>query len=561
MSISDTKKAQQYASIAETAAAQAKLAAEELANAPDYAQQAAASASAASASAQTAVAAESTVQALSNVASQSASDAAVSASEAASAADSAIGRTVRAPSGESLSALPAASARASSVPVFGGDGGLSVKALAEFATLDSSGKIPVSVIPAIALTQPFIANSQAAMLALDAQVGDICKRTDLGYSFCLASAPPSTLENWIQLTDDVLAQLGQKTGATQVGAADDSNNPTTVQAALNNKVSASTLSQSTGADRVGYTTGTVASQLDGLNQFKTNITSASGVTYVGGAAKQSDLLAIQANVNSFAFIENYASLVVGDDWSDAIQAALNTGKDVVGTKDKIYNISKVLNSKGQKLIGGFNLNIARYSLGVTPANSLVKENPDTRIMMCYVSSAYDMAEMLYIKSLGFNIIHHYLGFADSVDSAGNTAQMLDNAHSAGLKVSIGTEQDPLAKSDLPAFIASIDSHPAVYMYAVYDEPGARGISVADQDAKINVLRGVTNKTLQMVCQLPPGGPFTQWYSTNYDLAFVDSYSTATNGNLQQRISQDLNKMRLDFGVISEMTGVKKQSLA
>ncbi|MEP8888542.1 phage tail fiber protein [Enterobacter roggenkampii] len=281
----------------------------------------------------------------------------------------------------------------------------------------------------------------------------------------------------------------------------------------------------------------------------------SGTT--SGGTVQTDLDKLNTQNGAFAYIEDYASLVVSGDWSDAIQAALDTGKDVVGLKGKIYKVSKVLKSKGQALLGGFKLNITRYSLGVTLANSTVKENPDTRIMMCYVSSAYDMAELLYIKSLGFNIIHHYLGFANSVDSAGTTAQMLDNAQSAGLKVSIGTEQDPLAISDLPAFIASVDSHPAVYMYAVYDEPGARGISVADQDSKINVLRGVTNKTLQMVCQLPPGGPFSQWYSTNYDLAFVDSYSTATNGNLQQRIAQDLSKMRLDYGVISEMTGVKR----
>ncbi|WP_251841946.1 phage tail fiber protein [Enterobacter hormaechei] len=281
----------------------------------------------------------------------------------------------------------------------------------------------------------------------------------------------------------------------------------------------------------------------------------SGTT--SGGTVQSDLDKLNKQNDAFAYIEDYANLVVGDDWSDAIQEALDTGKDVVGEKDKIYTVSKVLNSKGQQLLGGFKLNITRYSLGVIPANSFVKQTPDTRIMMCYVSSAYDMAEMLYIKSLGFNIIHHYLGFANSVDSAGTTAQMLDNAQSAGLKVSIGTEQDPLAISDLPAFIASVDSHPAVYMYAVYDEPGARGISITDQDAKISVLRGVTTKTLQMVCQLPPGGPFTQWYSTNYDLVFVDSYSTATTGTLQQRIDQDLIKMRLDFGVIQQMTGVKR----
>lgn len=282
-----------------------------------------------------------------------------------------------------------------------------------------------------------------------------------------------------------------------------------------------------------------------------------GVSLVYGAAKQSDVTALQDNVNSIAYIENYSSLVVDGDWSDAIQAALDTGKDVYGVKGKAYMVSKVLNSKGQKLLGDFKINIIRYSLGETKANSIVTVSADVKIKMCYVSAAYDLSEMLYIKSLGFNVVHHYLGFSGSVDSAGNTAKLLNNALSAGLKVSLGTEQDPLAISDLRAFIASVDSHPAVIMYAVYDEPGARGISVADQDAKISVLRGVTSKTLQMVCQLPPGGPFTQWYSTNYDLAFVDSYSTATNGTLQQRIDQDLNKMRLDFGVIQQMTGVKR----
>ncbi|HDR2785671.1 TPA: hypothetical protein QCJ60_005071, partial [Enterobacter sichuanensis] len=57
MSISDTSKAQRYASVAEVAAAQAKLYADKLENAPDYAQQAANSALAAAASAQVAVSA------------------------------------------------------------------------------------------------------------------------------------------------------------------------------------------------------------------------------------------------------------------------------------------------------------------------------------------------------------------------------------------------------------------------------------------------------------------------------------------------------------------------
>ena len=111
----------------------------------------------------------------------------------------------------------------------------------------------------------------------------------------------------------------------------------------------------------------------------------SGTT--SGGTVQSDLDKLNKQNDAFAYIEDYANLVVSDDWSDAIQAALDTGKDVVGEKDKIYKVSKVLKSKGQQLLGGFKLNVTRYSLGVTVASSTVKENPDTRIMMCYVSSA------------------------------------------------------------------------------------------------------------------------------------------------------------------------------
>ncbi|MFH5160634.1 phage tail fiber protein [Enterobacter cloacae complex sp. 2024EL-00243] len=279
----------------------------------------------------------------------------------------------------------------------------------------------------------------------------------------------------------------------------------------------------------------------------------SGTT--SGGTVQTDLDKLNTQNSAFAYIEDYASLVVSGDWSDAIQAALDTGKDIIGIKEKEYKVTKKLKSKGQRLIGNFRINTTRYNLGSILATSEVDVPFETTIKICYVSSAYDLAELLFIKQLGFNSIHHYLGFNGSVDSEGDKFILLDNSLTAGLKVSIGTEQDPLAISDLKGFVKSIDSHPAVAAYAVYDEPGARGISVADQDAKIETLRSVTNKTLLMVCQLPPGGPFNQWYSTNYDLALVDSYSTATAGDLQARINADLVKMRLDFGVISKMTNI------
>lgn len=251
MSISDTNNARKFASIAETAAAQAKLSADKLNNAPEYAAQAAASAAAAALSAQVAVSAESIVNDLAISASESATSAAASAAEAEGAVGAAIGRCVRAPTGELIDPLPASVSRQNTFLVFGSSGEVSVLPQDDVAILDSEGKVPVSMIPAIALSEIFVVSSQSAMLALTAQEGDIAKRTDLGYSLVLSAEPASTLSNWVQLNDDVLAQLGLQSGATEVGASDHLGNATTVQGALDQKQPKATLIAATGATLVG----------------------------------------------------------------------------------------------------------------------------------------------------------------------------------------------------------------------------------------------------------------------------------------------------------------------
>lgn len=67
------------------------------------------------------------------------------------------------------------------------------------ATLDGSSKIPLAQLPAIAITDTAVVASQAAMLALTAQTGDVAIRTDISTSFILRAEPPTTLSNWEQL--------------------------------------------------------------------------------------------------------------------------------------------------------------------------------------------------------------------------------------------------------------------------------------------------------------------------------------------------------------------------
>ncbi|MFH4209907.1 hypothetical protein WAJ07_20955, partial [Acinetobacter baumannii] len=78
------------------------------------------------------------------------------------------------------------------------------------------------------------------------------------------------------------------------------------------------------------------------------------------------------------------------------------------------------------------------------------------IRMLYVATAYDLSEFLYIKSLGFNVLQHYSGMhIQGWDNDGNVQNMLDNAKSAGLKVIVGTQNDPGARANLVSWVKSI----------------------------------------------------------------------------------------------------------
>ena len=88
--------------------------------------------------------------------------------------------------------------------------------------LDADGKLNTSVLPALAISDTFVVDTQVAMLALTAQVGDIAIRTDLSKSFILKEAGASTLANWQELltpTTGVTSVAG-KTGVVTLVKAD-----------------------------------------------------------------------------------------------------------------------------------------------------------------------------------------------------------------------------------------------------------------------------------------------------------------------------------------------------
>lgn len=105
----------------------------------------------------------------------------------------------------------------------------------------SDGKIPSDLLPALAITDTFVVDSEAAMLALSVQIGDVAIRTDLGKSFILKATPATQLANWQEMLTPAspVQSVNGKTGnvtltASNVGAEPVLNNKSAKAAVVDN---------------------------------------------------------------------------------------------------------------------------------------------------------------------------------------------------------------------------------------------------------------------------------------------------------------------------------------
>lgn len=294
------------------------------------------------------------------------------------------------------------------------------------------------------------------------------------------------------------------------------------------------------------------------DQLRQELAAPGGVDLVNGAAKQTDIDNLNKRSDVYAYIEDYANLVVDDDWSDAIQAAFDTGKEIIGIKGKKYKVTKIINTKGQRYVGELTLDLQRISI----PNDVVTSNyakPDNAFFRgIYVGTAYDFCEMLRIKSLGFNTVIHYCYFDNNgtVDMDGTMPKLLNNCLSAGLNVVINTNiESSHGQGTVAEIVGRCDSFSNCIGYSVVDEPASRGISVADQDQMIATLRELTSKKLFSVDYMWVNTPWEYKFSRNYDVFLVNSYSMYySSGSLQERVDKDLGKMRTDIGGCMMVTG-------
>ena len=90
--------------------------------------------------------------------------------------------------------------------------------------LGADGKLDTNILPALAISTTHVVASQAEMLALTVQEGDMAVRTDLSASFVFKGGDSTKLESWIRLASPsdsgFVATVNGKTGAVTLTTSD-----------------------------------------------------------------------------------------------------------------------------------------------------------------------------------------------------------------------------------------------------------------------------------------------------------------------------------------------------
>jgi hypothetical protein len=162
------------------------------------------------------------------------------------------------------------------------------------AALGGDGKLLAAQLPKIAITDTYVVASQAAMLNLVAETGDVAIRTDLSQTFILQGSDPTSLAAWVELPTPAsgIITLNGKTGPTVTLGSDDIGEGTTnlyftsarARGALSLTAGNSglTYNSSTGVlSAAGLTSSGVA---EGSNLFYTNARARGAISLTAGTS-------------------------------------------------------------------------------------------------------------------------------------------------------------------------------------------------------------------------------------------------------------------------------------
>ena len=124
--------------------------------------------------------------------------------------------------------------------------------------IGADGKLDTSIMPSLAITDIFDADSKAAMLALTAQQGDVCRRTDEGKTYILAGNDPSVEADWklLLMPECDVVSVNGKTGVVVLSTdniAEGGTNLYWTQARFNSAFAAKSTTDLAEGDNLYYT--------------------------------------------------------------------------------------------------------------------------------------------------------------------------------------------------------------------------------------------------------------------------------------------------------------------
>jgi hypothetical protein len=295
--------------------------------------------------------------------------------------------------------------------------------------LDSNSKINSSQLPAIAITDTFVVTSEADMLALAAEVGDVAVRTDIESTFILRVAGATSLVNWTELETPtgsvssvfgrsgvISAQSGDYT-KEQVGLGNVPNTNFTSAVGLNtNKISFDNTSSTRLADTSGTNTGDQT--LSGL----------------GGVAGNT---AIIAGTNTKITYDAKGLVTAG---SAATTADINASTDrnyVTDAQATVINNTSGINTGDQNLTGYVTLATAQ-----TISGAKTFSDSTTTLVKIIGNETSDNTAQLIIASGGVDknsIIHFTDDDGSQVNAIGSVeGQILTFAAANDLEFKVGT---------------------------------------------------------------------------------------------------------------------------
>ena len=160
----------------------------------------------------------------------------------------------------------------------------------------TTGTLPSSVLPALAIVDTYVAASQIAQLALTVQKGDICVRTDLSRTYINTTGNNAAMSDWQELSTptDIITNVNGQTGTVILSTSDIGEGThlyyTEARVSANVNVAANTAARHTHANKAildATDTAFTAAQASAIvvNTAKVGITPAQANAIVANTAK------------------------------------------------------------------------------------------------------------------------------------------------------------------------------------------------------------------------------------------------------------------------------------